>query len=194
MSGPARAASFSKAIRRARSGSPATFCSRAGPSCTCSSIRAIRRLHAATAHFVYGPTTHYSDDFGKTWTQAKQVPALPRPSKSGRPASTVEEMFRAESGENIKDKPETMIKVWHIEPGRLVRAGRRVRRRAARLPVRLTRSRRNLDDQRAAVRPSAQGQVQSRRWRFLPAHHHPRSRRSSAHVHRHLGRRHLSHR
>jgi hypothetical protein len=27
-----------------------------------------RRLHAATAHFVYGPTTHYSDDFGKTWT------------------------------------------------------------------------------------------------------------------------------
>ena len=53
-----------------------------------------QRLHAATAHFVYGPTTHYSDDFGKTWTQAKQVPTLPRPSKSGRPMSTVEEMFR----------------------------------------------------------------------------------------------------
>jgi BNR/Asp-box repeat len=77
-----------------------------------------QRLHAGTAHFVYGPTTHYSDDFGKTWTQAKQVPVLPRPSKSGRPASTVEEMFRAESGENIQDKPEKMIKVWHIEPGR----------------------------------------------------------------------------
>jgi len=76
-----------------------------------------RRLHAATAHFVYGPTTHYSDDFGQTWTQAKQVPVISRPSKSGRPASTVEEMFRAESGENIKDNPEKMIKVWNITPG-----------------------------------------------------------------------------
>ena len=33
-----------------------------------------RRLHAAVDHFVYGPTTHYSDDFGATWTQAEQVP------------------------------------------------------------------------------------------------------------------------
>ena len=33
-----------------------------------------QRLHAATAHFAYGPTTHFSDDFGKTWTQAGQVP------------------------------------------------------------------------------------------------------------------------
>jgi hypothetical protein len=77
-----------------------------------------QRLHAATAHFVYGPTTHYSDDFGKTWTQAKQVPTLPRPSKSGRPMSTVDEMFRLESGENLKDTPEKMIKVWNITPGR----------------------------------------------------------------------------
>ena len=76
------------------------------------------RLHVATGHFVYGPTTHYSDDFGKTWTQAKQVPVITRPSKSGRPASTVEEMFRSESGENIKDKPEQMVKVWNITPGR----------------------------------------------------------------------------
>ncbi|MCL5611018.1 MAG: hypothetical protein M1485_00435, partial [Chloroflexi bacterium] len=53
-----------------------------------------QRLHVATSHFVYGPTIHYSDDFGKTWTQAKQVPVLPRPSKSGRPASTVDEAFR----------------------------------------------------------------------------------------------------
>ncbi len=73
-----------------------------------------QRLHAATAHYVYGPTTHYSDDFGKTWTQAKQVPVISRPSKSGRPASTVEEMFRAESGEDIAVKPEAMIKVWNI--------------------------------------------------------------------------------
>lgn len=76
------------------------------------------RLHVATSHFVYGPTTHYSDDFGKTWTQAKQVPVITRPSKSGRPASTVEEMFRSESGENIKDKPEQVVKVWNITPGR----------------------------------------------------------------------------
>ncbi|HSB01437.1 MAG TPA: hypothetical protein VLE49_12360, partial [Anaerolineales bacterium] len=77
-----------------------------------------QRLHAATSHFVYGPATHYSDDFGKTWTQAKQVPVLTRSSKSGRPASTVEEAFRSEGGESIKDQPEKMIKVWNIKPGR----------------------------------------------------------------------------
>ena len=77
-----------------------------------------RRLHAAVSHNVYGPTTHYSDDFGKTWTQAKQVPVLSRPSHSGRPPSTVEEAFRSEGGESIKDKPEKMIKVWNITPGR----------------------------------------------------------------------------
>ncbi|MBN1453884.1 MAG: hypothetical protein JW963_22910 [Anaerolineales bacterium] len=77
-----------------------------------------RRLHAAVDHVIYGPTTHYSDDFGKTWMQAKQVPAITRPSKSGRPASTVEEAFRSESGESFKDKPETMIRVWNITPGR----------------------------------------------------------------------------
>src|SRR6266540_783034 len=32
-----------------------------------------QRLHAATSHFVYGPTTHYSDDFGKTWTQNESL-------------------------------------------------------------------------------------------------------------------------
>jgi hypothetical protein len=77
-----------------------------------------QRLHAAVNHVVYGPTTHYSDDFGKTWTQARHVPAIPRPSKSGRPMGTVEEMFRSESGETVKDKPEQMIKVWNITPGR----------------------------------------------------------------------------
>jgi hypothetical protein len=76
------------------------------------------RLHAAVNHFVYGPTTHYSDDFGVTWTQAKQNPIIPRPSRSGRPPSTVEEAFRSEGGEEIKDKPEKMIKVWNITPGR----------------------------------------------------------------------------
>jgi hypothetical protein len=77
-----------------------------------------QRLHAAVSHIVYGSTTHYSDDFGKTWTQAKQVPAITRPSKSGRPASTVDEAFRSESGGSFKDTPETMIKVWNITAGR----------------------------------------------------------------------------
>ncbi|HET9394802.1 MAG TPA: exo-alpha-sialidase, partial [Nitrospiraceae bacterium] len=77
-----------------------------------------QRLHAATSHFVYGPATHYSDDLGKTWTQAKQVPLLSRASKSGRPASTVEEAFRTEGGESIQEQPEKMIKVWNIKPGR----------------------------------------------------------------------------
>lgn len=76
------------------------------------------RLHAATSHFVYGPTTHHSDDFGQTWTQAKQAPALMRPSKSGRPAGTVEEAFRSEGGESIEETPEKMSKVWNIRPGR----------------------------------------------------------------------------
>ena len=77
-----------------------------------------QRLHAATSHFVYGPTTHHSDDFGKTWTQARQSPALARASKSGRPASTMDEAFRSEGGESIQEKPEKMIKVWNIKPGR----------------------------------------------------------------------------
>ena len=77
-----------------------------------------QRLHAATSHFVYGPTTHYSDDLGKTWTQAKLSPLLSRGSKSGRPASTADEAFRSEGGESIQEKPEKMIKVWNIQPGR----------------------------------------------------------------------------
>lgn len=76
------------------------------------------RLHAAVSHNVYGPTTHYSDDFGKTWVQAKQVPAITRPSSSGRPASTVDEAIRSESGESVEENPEKMIKVWNIKPGR----------------------------------------------------------------------------
>ena len=81
------------------------------------------RLHAAVQHVIYGATTHYSDDFGKTWTQARQVPAITRPSKSGRPMGTVEEMFRSESGENVKDKPEQLTKVWNITPGRMGEPG-----------------------------------------------------------------------
>ena len=77
------------------------------------------RLHAAVKHIVYGGTTHYSDDFGETWTQAKKVPVITRPSKSGRPMGTVDEMFRSESGDaSVKEKPEQLTKVWNITPGR----------------------------------------------------------------------------
>jgi hypothetical protein len=73
------------------------------------------RLHAAVIHDVYGPTTHYSDDGGKSWTQAREVPAFARPSQSGRPPGTVPEAMDPES---VKDKPEKVVKVWHVEPGR----------------------------------------------------------------------------
>jgi photosystem II stability/assembly factor-like uncharacterized protein len=78
-----------------------------------------QRLHAAVEHPVFGPTTHYSDDFGATWTQARQTPAFPRASQSGRPIATVEEMFRVESGEKPADGSvsEKVLKVWHITPG-----------------------------------------------------------------------------
>src|SRR5512141_27800 len=64
------------------------------------------RLHAAVNHFVYGPTTHYSDDLGRTWTQARQVPAIPRASKSGRPPTTPEEAERSAEGEAVSQEPE----------------------------------------------------------------------------------------
>ncbi len=72
-----------------------------------------RRLHV-----IYGPTTHYSDDLGKTWTQARQVPAIERASKSGRPLGTPEEAGRSVEGEAVAAKPEKLIKIWNITPGR----------------------------------------------------------------------------
>jgi len=77
------------------------------------------RLHAAVNHFVYGPTTHYSDDLGKTWTQARQVPMITRASKAGRPPGTPDEAESAASGDDkMMEKPEKLIKVWNITPGR----------------------------------------------------------------------------
>jgi len=82
------------------------------------------RLHAAVTHPVYGATTHYSDDLGKTWTQAKGVPAFTRPSKSGRPIGTVDEARQsADNDEAVRANPEKVLKVWHIEPGRPEEAG-----------------------------------------------------------------------
>jgi len=79
-----------------------------------------RRMHASAAHFVYGPSTHYSDDLGKTWTQARQVPEFTRPSRSGRPPGTPSEA----SGESAAlAQPEKVIKTWCITPGRMGQEG-----------------------------------------------------------------------
>jgi photosystem II stability/assembly factor-like uncharacterized protein len=73
------------------------------------------RLHAAVGHFVYGPTTHYSDDLGQTWKQSPAPPRFTRPSASGRPGGTPEEAY---SGKPIPETPEQVLQVWNIEPGR----------------------------------------------------------------------------
>jgi photosystem II stability/assembly factor-like uncharacterized protein len=73
------------------------------------------RLHAAVMHDAYGPTTHYSDDLGKTWVQAKEPPSFTRPSASGKPPANPFEVFDPESA---KGKEEKVLKVWNITPGR----------------------------------------------------------------------------
>ncbi|MBI1255925.1 MAG: exo-alpha-sialidase [Chloroflexi bacterium] len=73
------------------------------------------RLHAAVQHFVFGATTHYSDDLGQTWKQSPAPPRFTRPSASGRPGGTPEEAF---SANGIPATPEEVLKVWNIEPGR----------------------------------------------------------------------------
>jgi photosystem II stability/assembly factor-like uncharacterized protein len=78
-----------------------------------------QRLHATIVHDVYGPSTHFSDDFGGHWTQAKQVPAFTRASWSGRPLGTPAEA--REKGSQAE--PEKVIKVWNITPGRLAEPG-----------------------------------------------------------------------
>ena len=75
-----------------------------------------QRMHAAVASYVYGPTTHYSDDHGKTWQQAKQVPAFTRPSAMGRPYGSVEEAFARQPAHATAT--EEVMKVWNITPGR----------------------------------------------------------------------------
>src|SRR5664279_1935907 len=73
------------------------------------------RLHAAVNHFVFGATSHYSDDLGQTWKQCAEPPRFSRPSASGRPGGTPEEAF---SEQGVPQTPEQVIKVWNIEPGR----------------------------------------------------------------------------
>lgn len=78
-----------------------------------------QRLHAAVVHDVYGPSTHYSDDFGVTWTQAGVQPAFSRPSRSSRPLGTPDEAREAASdAEMVLATPEQINKIWHIKPGR----------------------------------------------------------------------------
>ncbi len=78
------------------------------------------RLHMAVSHYAYGPTTYYSDDLGQTWTQAKVVPTFQRPSMYSRPIGTPDE---AREAEIAQAKPESVIKVWNITPGRVDEPG-----------------------------------------------------------------------
>jgi hypothetical protein len=72
-----------------------------------------QRLHAAVVHDVYGPSTHYSDDFGESWTQGREAPSFPRPSSAGRPLGTPEE---AKEPQEAQKQAEKVLKVWHIKP------------------------------------------------------------------------------
>ncbi len=73
-----------------------------------------RRLHLSAVHAAYGPSTHYSDDLGKTWTQT-QAPAFAQASPSGQPLGTPDE---ARAPEESQAKPERVIKIWNITPDR----------------------------------------------------------------------------
>jgi hypothetical protein len=79
-----------------------------------------RRMHAAIVSYVFGSTTHYSDDLGRTWSQADQVPAFTRPSKSGRPIGSQEE---ARDEDAARARPEQVTAVWNIAPGRASEPG-----------------------------------------------------------------------
>jgi hypothetical protein len=73
------------------------------------------RLHVSAAHDVFGPSTHYSDDFGETWTQAERPPAFDVPSTSGRPLGSPVE---ARKPDEAVQEPEKVIQTWNITPGR----------------------------------------------------------------------------
>jgi hypothetical protein len=78
------------------------------------------RLHAAVVHDVYGPSTHFSDDFGSSWMQAQHSPIFLKDSISGRPLGTPSEVKDPES---TKKTPEEVNKVWNITPGRIDEPG-----------------------------------------------------------------------
>jgi photosystem II stability/assembly factor-like uncharacterized protein len=72
-----------------------------------------QRLHAAVVHDVYGPSTHYSDDFGENWIQAKESPSFHRQSRARRPLGTPEE---AKTPRESTEQTEKLLKVWQIQP------------------------------------------------------------------------------
>lgn len=76
-----------------------------------------QRMHAAVVHDVFGPSTHYSDDFGSSWTQG-EAPNFPRPSKSIRPLGTPDEV---KSPQDVEE--EKVLKVWHIKPAGVAQPG-----------------------------------------------------------------------
>ena len=73
-----------------------------------------RRIHVGATHDAFGPSTHYSDDLGATWTQSEKSPVFDRQSTSGRPPGTVSDAFNPDS---YKGKPEQVLSVWNIMPG-----------------------------------------------------------------------------
>lgn len=75
-----------------------------------------KRLHAVVVHDVYGSSTHFSDNIGVNWTQARITPVFQKASTSGRPLTTPEE---AKDPESVKETPEKVNKVWNITPGRI---------------------------------------------------------------------------
>ncbi len=83
-----------------------------------------RRLHAAVVHDVYGPSLHYSDDFGLSWQQTRQGPVFTQASTSGRPLGTPDEAREATGDAGgLATKPEELIKIWNITPGRKAEPG-----------------------------------------------------------------------
>lgn len=106
-----------------------------------------QRLHAAVNHIIYGSTTHYSDDLGKTWTQAAGVPVLGRASKSGRPLSTPEEAGRSAEGEDVQAKPEKFNQSLEHHPWPRRRTGGALCRGRTRLAFQVHRPGRELDAQ-----------------------------------------------
>lgn len=79
-----------------------------------------QRLHAAVDHTVFGPSNHYSDNLGDSWTQASEPPAFRFPSQSGRPIGTAEE---ARDPDSAAAKEEEVVSIWQIQPGSAAEPG-----------------------------------------------------------------------
>jgi hypothetical protein len=74
-----------------------------------------RRIHAAIVHDVFGPSSQYSDNWGENWIQAEKPPEFEQPSQAGRPVGTPGEARNPDAAES---KPEEVVNIWCIQPGR----------------------------------------------------------------------------